>query len=479
MIYASVCSGVEAASLAWMPLGWKAAWFSEIEPFPCEVLKQRFPDVPNLGDMTKIKGEEYRGKIDLLVGGTPCQDLSIAGNRAGFGGKRSSLALDFVRLAYESGCKWIVWENVPGVFSARGGGDFAAFLSLLSGSKVEIPGGGFATSGFVCNARRDRYGLAWRVLDAQFTRVPGFSFAVPQRRRRVFVVGYFGDWTRAAEVLLEPDRMQWDSPPRRTKGAGVARCITGSTGGASGKEQQHTFISGEGMPLNALAVDGYNAAISDQVFGTVDTRCKNVNGPTLVMATGQANAEVTVQHSPALNCNHEQPIVCAGFSGGQGAKAGGIGYEDEVAPTIRSAESGIDTAKSIRMRAGKPGGGKGALIGDDLSHTLATGNDQTVVYTVHGAQTPLGISEDGAPMNTVTAASVPGVGWQATVRRLLPIECERLMGFTDNWTRISWRGKPEEKCPDSHRYKACGNSMCVNVMRWIGMRIEQVEREMK
>ncbi len=630
MIYASVCSGVEAASLAWMPLGWKAAWFSEIEPFPCEVLKQRFPDVPNLEDMTKIKGEEYRGKIDLLVGGTPCQDLSIAGNRAGFGGKRSSLALDFVRLAYESGCKWIVWENVPGVFSSRGGGDFAAFLSLLSGSKVEIPGGGFATSGFVCNARRDRYGLAWRVLDAQFTRVPGFSFAVPQRRRRVFVVGYFGDWTRAAEVLLEPGRMQWDSPPRRTKGAGVARCITGSTGGASGKEQQHTFISGEGMPLNALGIDGYNGAVTGNVTATVDTNSKNVNGPTLVMATGQANAEVTVQHSPALNCNHEQPIVCAGFSGGQGAKAGGIGYEDEVAPTIRSSESGSNQVPDVVCYENHAqdsripeNGGNGNGFSEELAYTqnatgvmgvpvntsvrrllpvecerlmgfpevnvleigkmtkdefiaweIASGNiivdaDNGIVYSTRtGGGTPCephklegtllhgyrvvslrekqikkqckvhrviwiakhGVIPDGYVVDHInnnkldnrianlqlitskensTKAARDGLylcGNASPVSKISESERNEIITLYETglyslrklsavygvsksrvqqlvkrvgWTQIPWKGKPEEECPDSHRYKACGNSMCVNVMRWIGMRIEQVERKMK
>lgn len=157
MRYGSVCSGVEAASLAWMPLGWECVFVSEVEPFPCAVLQQRFgatapihpldPEkaanekdrkmriswmkqnaklkkegkIPNEGDFTKI-GKKYAGKIDMLVGGTPCQDLSVAGKRKGFEGERSSLAIDFVRLAYESQCKWFVWENVPGVFSSNGGG---------------------------------------------------------------------------------------------------------------------------------------------------------------------------------------------------------------------------------------------------------------------------------------------------------------------------------------------------------------------
>lgn len=497
MIYASVCSGVEAASLAWMPLGWKAAWFSEIEPFPCAVLKHRFPEVPNLGDMTKIKVETIEnetgklqrfknesgadvvvpGGVDLLVGGTPCQSFSVAGNRAGLRGV-SGLALTYCRLLETMHPRWFVWENVPGVFSSNGGEDFKTLLKA------------FDDIGYSC---------AWRVLDAQYVRVDGYPRAVPQRRRRVFVVGHFGsDFRCPAGVLFEPESVFRNTPPRRTKG----------------------------------------------------------------------------QTAPA------------------------------------GAEGGIDTAKSIRMRCGKPGGGKGALIGDDLSHTLATGNDQTVIYTVHGAQTPisnddhanaLGCSnsglencvcvseemkpesrfwngEDVAGTLTVTsdrqlmpdkgrlqcviepregsaecldirhvdshdtdlaptliatdykggkaicyenhaqdsrikpvevsqsivarmgtgggnlplvkepdvigfikndARNRQGVGWQATVRKLLPIECERLMGFPDNWTRIRWKGRPEEECPDAPRYKACGNSMCVNVMRWIGMRIELTERKLK
>jgi DNA (cytosine-5)-methyltransferase 1 len=250
MRYASVCSGVEAASLAWAPLGWKPVFFAEVEPFPCAVLQQRFnatkplhpldpaeatdekdrkmreswlkqinklPDtgtIPNLGDFTKIKGEDYVGAIDLLVGGTPCQDLSVAGKRAGFEGARSSLALDFVRLAYEARCQYFVWENVPGVFSSNRGRDFATLLSMFCGYTVDVPKDGWKSSGIVQNRRPDRYGLAWRVLDARFTRVPGFPFAVPQRRRRVFLVGCFGDWTRAAEILIEPERVRWDTPSR-------------------------------------------------------------------------------------------------------------------------------------------------------------------------------------------------------------------------------------------------------------------------
>lgn len=206
MRYLSLCSGIEAASVAWMPLGWEPVAFSEIERFPCAVLRHHFPDVPNLGDMTKIKGEAFHGPnaIDLLVGGTPCQGFSLAGARAGLRDERSALAWHYVRLAGEIKPRWLVWENVPGVLSANKGADFRKFLQAL----VE------------CG-----YSLCWRILDAQY-------FGVPQRRRRVFVVGHLGG-RRAAEVLLEPESVRGDTSPcpdKKTKNTadpaeGVARCL--------------------------------------------------------------------------------------------------------------------------------------------------------------------------------------------------------------------------------------------------------------
>ena len=194
MRYMSVCSGVEAASLAWRGLGWEPVAFSEIEPFPCAVLAERFPGVPNLGDMTKIKGEEdgaitnglfrIEGGIDLLVGGTPCQDVSVAGKREGLvEGKRSSLAFSYIRLARQARARWLVWENVPGVLTAGSGRDFAAFVGQLAGWEVPVPAKGWGNGGIIQN-QRGGYGLAYRVLDAQHTRVPGFPGAIPQRRRR-------------------------------------------------------------------------------------------------------------------------------------------------------------------------------------------------------------------------------------------------------------------------------------------------------
>ena len=504
MKYASVCSGVEAASLAWMPLGWEAVWFSEIEPFPCAVLKKRFPDVPNIGDMTKIEGEKYRGAVDILVGGTPCQGFSVAGKQGGLDDPRSALCLAYCRLLETMRPRWFVWENVPGVFSTNGGEDFRAFLR-----KIDEIG----------------YSVAWRVLDAQYVRVDGYPRAVPQRRRRVFVVGHIGDWRYPASVLFEPGCLPGNTPPRRVKGAGVARSLTASTGGASGKEQQHTFISGDGRPLNALGVDGYNGAISGQVSATVDINCKNVNGPTLVMATGQANAETAIDHCVNLTCNHEAPVICAGFSGGQGEKAGGIGYREEVSPTIRASESGSNQVPDILCQYGDIAG---ALTARHDSSACAD-RGMSIVYENHAQDSRVKPCGECSPQINAKAGTGGGnlpilqeihrerethtlaFRWAAspsqglpigidychtmmankngepavytnsinTVRRLLPVECERLMGFPDNHTRIPWRGKPEEKCPDGPRYKACGNSMCVNVMRWIGMRIENLERRMK
>ena len=212
MKYASVCSGVEAASLAWMPLGWEAAWFSEIEPFPCAVLKERFPNVPNLGDMTKIQVENMengdqkftgedgtvvviRGGVDLLVGGTPCQSFSVAGKREGLEGA-SGLAEHFVRLLREMRPRWFVWENVPGALSSRTNGQFDFNFLVRE----------YAKCGYSCG---------WRVLDAQYVRVDGFPRAVPQRRRRVFVVGHSSsDWRYPASVLFEPDSLFGNTPPR-------------------------------------------------------------------------------------------------------------------------------------------------------------------------------------------------------------------------------------------------------------------------
>ena len=205
MRYGSVCSGIEAATVAWHPLGWEPAFFSEIEAAPRAVLAHHYPDVPCHGDFTTIGAKEY-GSIDLLVGGTPCQSFSIAGLRGGLADDRGNLALEFLRLAQRKRPKWLVWENVPGVLSSNGGRDFGAIL----GGMVELG-----------------YGFAYRVLDAQF-------FGVAQRRRRVFVVGCLGDWRNAAAVLFERHSLQGHPAPRREKGKEVAGTLESRASGGGG-----------------------------------------------------------------------------------------------------------------------------------------------------------------------------------------------------------------------------------------------------
>ena len=186
MRYGSVCSGVEAASVAWKPLGWKAQFVSEIDKFPNAVLAHHYPDVPNYGDMNNFK-EWNANTIDLLVGGTPCQSFSIAGLRKGLAAPGGNLMLTYLAMAEQLKPKWLVWENVPGALSSNGGRDFGTFLSALG---------------------QIGYGFSWRVLDAQY-------FRSPQRRRRLFVIGCLGDWKSAAEVLFEPESVSGDSTPRR------------------------------------------------------------------------------------------------------------------------------------------------------------------------------------------------------------------------------------------------------------------------
>jgi DNA (cytosine-5)-methyltransferase 1 len=209
MKYGSVCSGVEAATAAWHPLGWEPQWFSEIEKFPSAVLAHHYPDVPNLGDMTQFT-EWKDDPIDLLVGGTPCQSFSVAGLRKGLDDPRGNLMLTYLAIAERNKPRWLVWENVPGVLSSNRGRDFGTFLAALG---------------------KIGYGFAYRVLDAKY-------FGVAQRRRRVFVVGYLGDWRRAAAVLFERESMSGHPAPSREAGQKATPTVSqGATFSRTGNER--------------------------------------------------------------------------------------------------------------------------------------------------------------------------------------------------------------------------------------------------
>jgi len=199
--YLSVCSGIEAASVAWESLSWTPVAFAEIEKFPSKVLAHHYPGVANLGDMTRFREWDIeRNAVDILVGGTPCQSFSVAGLRKGLDDPRGNLALTFIAMVEHFKPEWVIWENVPGVLSSSGGRDFGSFLGALG---------------------QLGYGFAYRVLDAQY-------FGVPQRRRRVFVIAHSsGDSRRAAEVLFEPESVQWHSAKTQSKEEG--RFWNGST----------------------------------------------------------------------------------------------------------------------------------------------------------------------------------------------------------------------------------------------------------
>lgn len=250
MRYLSLCSGIEAASVAWHPLGWRAVAFSEIDPFPCAVLAHHYPDVPNLGDMTRFE-EWPDADFDVLVGGTPCQSFSVAGLRGGLADPRGNLMLTFGAIARRYRPEWLVWENVPGVLSSNGGRDFGTFLGMLG----ELG-----------------YGFAYRVLDAKF-------FGVAQRRRRVFVVANARDWRRAAAVLFERASLRGDPAPSRearkdtsgSTGDGVARCITT---GESKRQDWETcnFVAGVAPTLQA----GGNSTGGDRPPGTTVDTCDSL-----------------------------------------------------------------------------------------------------------------------------------------------------------------------------------------------------------
>jgi len=218
MNYISVCSGIEAATVAWHHLGWKPLGFSEIEKFPSEVLKHHYPQVPNLGDMTKFKEWNLNESIGLLVGGTPCQSFSVAGLRKGLEDPRGNLALTYVGILDKFKPKWFVWENVPGVLSSNGGRDFGSFL----GAVAELG-----------------YGFAYRVLDAQY-------FGVAQRRRRVFVVGCLGDWTSAAKVLFESDCLSRNTKKSRKTGQGTTDLVAERIGALCARDYKGVSTDGVG-----------------------------------------------------------------------------------------------------------------------------------------------------------------------------------------------------------------------------------------
>ena len=503
--YGSVCSGIEAATQAWHGLGWEPAWFSEIEPFPAQVLAHHYPQVPNHGDMTRLRdwadpvtGLVTPGKlqgrdrdIDLLVGGTPCQSFSISGLRGGLSDPRGNLALEFCRLAQELRPRWVVWENVPGVLSSDGGRAFGSILGALA---------------------HLGYGLAYRVRDAQF-------FGVPQRRRRVFVVGYLGDWRAAATVLFEPEGV----PGHPQKGKKAGEEVAGTLGGGSGSRggapdtERMTFL-----PVEIYNADGMGSEVAPCLSRSNLSKQANNQQPLavqqpMVFDTTQITSKTNrCQPKPGNVCHplaatgHPPSIVYAPETAGtlmaNGKAAGSATQQDaesdllvvqglnlrpdyvpEVSACLRAGNernNSDPTQEAQMLIAGE------VCVTGRITHTLraegadasedGTGRGTPIVtaMTVHATQTPITAEEMSpclASESQIGVQTQPGLA----VRRLTPRECERLQGFPDDWTLVpigTTKAGVVKMASDSVRYRALGNSMAVPVMAWIGQRIDAVQK---
>jgi DNA (cytosine-5)-methyltransferase 1 len=415
MNYLSVCSGIEAATVAWHHMGWKPIAFSEIEKFPSQVLAHHYPNVPNLGDMTKFKEWDFgTNRLDLLVGGTPCQSFSVAGLRKGLDDPRGNLALTYAAILDKFRPKWCIWENVPGVLSSNKGRDFGAFLGAL----VELG-----------------YGWSYRVLDAQ-------NFGVAQRRRRVFVVGCLGGWESSAKVLFESESLSGDIKTSRKARKETAESFIPSIVGTldtecgGGRKAHQSVMSGHFIPTywdGGQTVETITCTSDDQ-------RMPDKN-------RFQAVITHVAEKSPTLLASG------AGFS--------------RPSNTVTEHETYVAYAMQGNLIGRDAGGPQGIGVSDsNTMYTLTKTDIHAVAQPIafHATQDPISGSKSPCLGSNMSV----GISEQnMAVRRLTEVECERLQGFPDNYTNI------KENCPSGVRYKALGNSMAVPVMRWIGERINE------
>lgn len=438
MRFGSVCSGIEAASVAWHPLGWRAAFLSEIEAFPRAVLAHHYPEVPLHGDFTTIKAGEYE-PIDLLVGGTPCQSFSVAGLRGGLADDRGNLALEYLRLADRLRPRWLVWENVPGVLSSNGGRDFGSIL----GGLVELG-----------------YGFAYRVLDAQF-------FGVAQRRRRVFVVGHFGDWRRAAAVLFERHSLQGHPSPRREAGESAPTIPSRSSAGGglgtdfdcdggliqayggnnqSGPIQVATAVNAHGGPHGRLDFESETfVAHTLKGEGFDASEDGTGRGTPLVPVTYSIMPQNSGKDYKARPVEVAQPLMAGGPVGGN--QGGDFIVQPAIAFALRGREGGAmpevggDQVGALRAAGGGSSRDYVAFgITRDAIDRSGEGSGGTP-----GERSGLGVAEDIA--QTIKAKGPGAVGYASAVRRLTPRECERLQGFpeVENTLRILVCRSEDEK----------------------------------
>ena len=429
--FGSVCSGIEAASVAWHPLGWEAAWLAEIEPFPSAVLAHHYPNVPNLGDMTLLPARILSGEIeapDVFCGGTPCQAFSIAGLRNSLDDHRGNLSLIFCeianaidqrRLIQQSNPAIIFWENVPGVLNTKDNA-FGCFLAGLAGedSPFEIADGKWTSAGCVLGSKR---AVAWRTLDAQY-------FGVAQRRRRVFVVASAREGFNPTEVLFEFTGERRDTPPSRETGESSTRTTTNRL-----------------VAFGEYATDGTASTMKSRDYKDATdliTVYENHPADSRVQDMGEVCNTVTSRWGTG---GGNVPFALQAYSIREDAKANTFSATPldvstcigSLVPSVQSHHAQTFIASTFKVRGGCEGGGKGYLGSEEKAFTVSATQDQQVFTNM-------------------------------AVRRLTPTECERLQGFPDGYTNVPFRKKPAS---DGPRYKALGNSWAVPVVAWIGKRI--------
>ena len=484
MKYLSVCSGIEAATVAWHPLGWTPVGFGEIEKFPCQVLAHHYPDVTNFGDMTRFKEWNFESDVNVLVGGTPCQSFSVAGLRKGLDDPRGNLMLTYLAIAAKHRPQWLVWENVPGVLSSNGGLDFASLLR------------GMGELG---------YGFAYRILDAQY-------FGVAQRRRRVFVVGYLGNWRPAAAVLFERHSLCGYPAPSREERKRVASFTPSSIGGYSegvGTLRAHGGDIGGGS--ENLVATQHSQVVPTVFAADLSQKAEGIGyakeqAPCLTSGTHPGHGvhvHVTAQPIPIDTMNHlgrGDKHSFGDFMPGAPSYTLTKHHSHAVAQpipidmmNIRERPSDDGRANRIGRGYGEVGdpmftitkanhhaiclmdqGGSVMTIENDMTGTLRreTHGHEPVVMAFDWQSGGDSRGLDPKPTAQLQSCQTPAVMQAMAVRRLTPVECERLQGFPDGYTDIQPKGKAT---PDGPRYKALGNSMAVPVMRWIGKRIQEVE----
>ncbi|MCO5341105.1 DNA cytosine methyltransferase [Aeromonas veronii] len=471
MIYGSVCSGVEAASLAWEPLGWNPAWFAEIEPFPSAVLAHHWPHVTNLGDMTKIATAVLKGDVvapDILVGGTPCQAFSVAGAREGLADDRGFLTIKYVELANAIDQKRAaagavpcitVWENVPGVLSSKDNA-FGAFLGFLAGEDCELvpPGKKWENAGCVLGPQR---AIAWRILDAQY-------FGVAQRRRRVFVVASAREGFDPAKVLFECEGVRRDSAPSREAGKAVATLTANGIGTCGADDNQGQ--AGHLIPL-ATSTGHISHCLNAGGMGRIDYETETV----VVHGTQDPDTNTELAHT--LGRNHEQEnAVLTKYNSIKDHDQRVIFAANNWDELVRENQPCVTgdithTLKTEGFDASEDGTGRGhPIVPAAYTKEPTPINLQVIVrHESLGRATGFGLGEPGEAAYTLGANHMHEIWHGMAVRRLTPVECERLQGFPDGHTDVPYRGKP---AADGPRYKAIGNSMAVPCMAFIGRRID-------